>query len=74
MFHTPEKILLSTFWDNPFIKRNGRTIGTNSYPVIANHINTVADFFNPENCSFLSLQELNEKYNINILNDDFIEI
>ena len=63
-FAYPEKILLASFWDNPVFKRNRRVVTCRMYPEIANTVNKLADFFNPNSCELLTLEEFNAKYNV----------
>ena len=63
LFTTPEKFLLSPFWDNPLVKRNNRVIKSTSFPSLANCISTVADFFKTGENKMLTYIEFIEKYN-----------
>ena len=74
MFTSPEKLLLAPFWDNNIVKRANRTIKSNTYPEISNVINKLSDFFKPGSYTFFTLDEFNDKYNVRLGIDKFIDI
>ena len=45
LLSAPEKIVLSPLWDNPVITKNGKTLKPANYPVPADKICQVSDFF-----------------------------
>ena len=45
IFTFPEKIGNSSFWYNPFIKRNNKFLVPGNFPQIAGSVNTLSDFF-----------------------------
>ena len=73
LFCHPEKILLTSFWDNPLIVRN-RPIKRNDFPEIAQKITYFQDFFKIGTKNLLSKVELEEKYNLQLNQETYIEL
>ena len=74
IFCHPEMILNAPFWDNSMILRNNRAIKKSAFPAIAKKINTIADFYHPGSNILLSKFELENKYNLILNQNDFIEL
>ena len=74
LFCYPEKLLVSPFWDNPIISQNNKAIRKSSFPQIANKIKILSDFYIPGTCQLYSRLELENRYGINISEEDFVEL
>ena len=74
IFCYPEKILQSTFWDNPKILQKNKPIKKQTFPIIANKIDLIADFFKPQTTELMNLQDLNNVYGIILDENTFIEL
>ena len=74
LFSYPEKILLASFWDNPLVKKNNRVITWRMFPEIAGAVTKLGDFFKPNSCDFLTLEEFNNKYTVDLSLEKFIDI
>ena len=74
IFCSPEKILMSPFWDNSLILRNNRHIKTSSFPAISSKIKTIADFYVNGTNIFATKHELESKYDIEISEENLREL
>ena len=74
IFCSPEKILMSPFWDNSNILRNNRPIKTSAFPVISSKLKTIADFYINGTNIFASKHELERKYDIEISEENLREL
>ena len=74
IFVYPELFLLSPFWNNPQIKRNNKAIKFNNYPDISQKVSKVSDFFKSGGTEFLTLNDFNNKYGLDLNHHNFIEI
>lgn len=74
IFTFPEKIAYTSFWYNPFIKRNNRIVTPANFPTIANYVSTVSDFFYPFTNQFMTKNDFCNKFRIEVADDDYIEI
>ena len=74
IFCSPEKILMSPFWDNSLILRNNRPIKTSSFPAISSKIKTIADFYVNGTNIFATKHELENKYDIEISEENLREL
>ena len=74
IFCNPENILLSPFWDNPNILRRNKPIKPSAYPSLSTKISTMADFYVNGSNIFESKADLEEKFNVEILEEDLVEL
>ena len=74
IFCYPEKIISAPFWDNPYISRNNRAIKRSSFPNIAMKIDTISDFYNPVTGQLFTKEQFEDRYGIEVDNNDYIEI
>jgi hypothetical protein len=64
IFTHPEKLIFSSFWYNPWVRRNNRVIKQTDFPEIANIISCVADFFYPCTIEIMNYEHFITRYNI----------
>ena len=74
IFTYPEKIGSSSFWYNPFIKRNNKYIIPAQFPQIAGSISTLSDFFYPCSNVVMNKEDFCIRYGLEIEENDFIEL
>ena len=66
IFCHPEKLSVSPFWHNPFIRRNNKVIQFNDFPEISTAISTLSDFFYPCTNEIMNKDDFCSKYNLEI--------
>ena len=74
IFCHPEKLSVSPFWHNPFIRRNNKVIQFNDFPEISTAISTLSDFFYPCTNEIMNKDDFCSKYNLEIDNNKYIDI
>ena len=73
MFSHPTKILSASFWNNPLFIRN-RPIKKTDFPEISEKITYLLDFFKLGTNELLTRQEIEEKFDVQISQDTYIEL
>ena len=74
IFCYPEKILTSPLWDNPIILRNNKPLKTSAFPTLSEKIKTPADLYINGTESFAPRPDLEEKFNVEITEEDLREL
>jgi hypothetical protein len=74
IFSHPEKLTFTSFWYNPYIRRNNRVVKPTDFPEISNIITHVADFFYPCTNEIMTYEHFTTRYNIEIGENKFIDI
>ena len=74
IFCRPEKLVLSSVWHNPLIRRNNKVLRPEDFPEIAKKISTLSSFYYPGTNKFMELQDFREKYCDNFCNLKFIDL
>ena len=73
IFCSPGKLIDSSFWHNPFIKRS-TIIKYANFPEISDKIRTLADFFYHGTNEFMQYNHFCERHSCNISEEKFIDI
>ena len=73
-FCTPEKIFQSSFWDNPKILRSNKPIKKNAFPILANTISNVIDFYKLGTSRLMTYQEFRNHHLIDLDIDTYTEL
>ena len=73
LFCHPENIVTAPLWDNPHILRNNKPLKRTFFPGLSEKITTISDFFHPGTNIYLTREEMEQKYTINMSNETFIE-
>ena len=74
IFCHPQKLSLSSFWQNPLIKRNNKVIQYRDFPELKNVIFTVSDFFYPQTNNMMNIDDLRDRYSLDIEDNKYIDI
>ena len=74
LFCHPEKIVTALFWDNPSITRGNKPIKKSAFPGLSQKNHTISDFYHPGTAMKLNKNELENKYQIAISEDNFMEL
>ena len=54
-----EKIIYSSFWNNPLVTRYNKSIREKDFPILVPKIFTLCDFFKPDTGVYLTREDLN---------------
>ena len=73
-FCRPQYLLSTSFWHNPFIKRNKRVIDFKDFPELQSKISFLADFFLPGTCQLMDIATFKEHYQVDISDEKYIDI
>ena len=73
IFCHPEKILLTSFWNNPLVTKN-RPIKESDFPNISQHFKYFQDFFEVGTKDLVSKAAIEEKCNIQLSLETYIEL
>ena len=74
VFCKPEMTLFSSFWYNPFIRRNNKIVKYEDFPEIKNKIVTLSDFYHPGTNNIMSHTDFQTRYNLIISDIKYIDI
>ena len=74
LFCHPEKLLIAPFWDNPNITRNNKAIKPSAFPNLSLKIKTMSDFYLIGTGTLLTKVELEEKFQVEVSEENFIEL
>ena len=74
IFCQPDKILISSFWDNPLVTRNNKSIKKSDFPELISVINSISDFYEPNTNILLSKENLENRLNCHIEQNNYIEL
>ena len=73
-FCRPQHLLSSSFWHNPFIRRNKKVIEFKDFPELVGKVSVLADFFLPGTCQLMDLEAFKNCYQIEISEIKYIDI
>ena len=74
IFCHPEKIFNAPLWDNSMISRNNKAIKASSFPNFSHKIKTISDFFEGGSHNLLSKIDLENKYQIELSEENILEM
>ena len=74
LFCHPEKLLIAPFWDNPNIKRNNKALKPSAFPNLSLKIKTMSDFYIIGTGTLLTKDELEERFQVEVSEENFIEL
>ena len=70
----PENISVAPIWDNPLFTRNNKPLKRTQYPNISKKINMIADFYRPGTNNVFTKTELEERFDVVMSDDLYIEL
>ena len=71
---SPDKILLSSLWDNPLITRANKPIPSTNYDIFKQKVKYIADFFIPGTNTLRSITDFENDFGLKVNADDYTEI
>ena len=74
VFCNPEKMIYSSFWYNPIIRRNNKVVKYSDFPEIQNKIVTLSDFYHPGTNTLMNHADFQNRYNLNISATKYTDI
>ena len=74
IFCNPEKIYQTTFWNNPKILKNNKSIKKSSFPEISDKIINISDFYKIGTNLMLTYEEFQSRHQLELSEDTFIEL
>ena len=74
LFCYPDKIFTAPFWDNPCFLQRNKALKKSSFRTISTKIRTISDFYIPGTNQLYSKDEFENRYRVQISNEDFIEL
>ena len=74
IFCHPENISIAPIWDNPLFTRNNKLLKSTEYPNLCKKIKTASDFCRPHTGIFFSKLELEDRFDINLSEENYIEL
>ena len=74
IFCFPEKIALTPLWDNPMVSRNSKCLSTSSFPELLNRTYIFGDFFHSVTGDILKKAELEQKFDLVLMNETYLEL
>ena len=74
IFSHPEKLSTSSFWYNPFIRRNNKVIRHNDFVELNNSISTLSDFFYPCSNEIMNKDDFCARHNVDISENKYIDL
>ena len=74
IFSFPEKLGASSFWYNPFIRRNNKVVIPAIFPEIAGHVTTLSDFFYPCTNRIMEKNDFCARFGLEIDENKFIDL
>ena len=73
-FCNPERLMFSSFWHNPLIRRNNKIIRYEDFPELKNVITTLSDFYYPSTNQIMAFDAFQNRYRTNLTNIKYIDI
>ena len=74
IFTQPEKIGSTSFWHNPLIKRNNKSLTPEMFLEIAGSVSILSDFFYSNTNDLMNREDFCTKYNLEVAENNFVEI
>ena len=73
LYCVPENIVIAPLWNNPSITKNNKPLKESAYPNFSAKVSTISDFFHPGSSEMFTRNELENKFDILIDNNTYIE-